>query len=213
MSGKYIVGVFLALTFGFGVVYWRTIDQFSLRLQAANDSAAMVQLAGEERAKALSEKLDQETKSRETAEHAWKNAANRAADLAQQLIEQIGNTRKIKASLAGSEGRERALDARLRQEISDKEAAETARMNAEANARAAETASMKTAAEAQATIEKLVLEIKAREAALKSSRTERRASPNHHHRILVRRPTQTAALLPTKKQHLSWQPISPAPGR
>jgi hypothetical protein len=187
MRSKYIISVFIALTFGFGVAFWRATDEFGRRVEATTHLAAMTQtqLAAEEQAKALSEKLDDETKAREAAEQARDNAANRAANLAQQLANQLGVTRKITASLADADVRVRALSAELRQETSDKEAADTAGMEAEA--------------EAQATIEKLALRIKAREVASKRSQTAKRASPDHRHRI--RRQNQVTALLRTKKQH------------
>jgi hypothetical protein len=104
---------------------------------------------------------DQETKARETAEQALEGAANRATDFGQKLAEQIAAAKRIEASLTDA-----GAQMQLRQEANDKEAAEAAKMKAKAEARAA--------------IEKLALEIKAREAASKRLPVERRALPDPH---------------------------------
>ena len=194
MRGKYIISAFLVLIFGSGLAFWQANHEFGLRLQAATHLAAMAQLAAEEQANALREKLDQEMKARETAELAWKKVANRAADLIEQLTQQIGATRRIEASLADAQARMRALDAQLLHETNDKEAALTAKMKAEA--------------EAQAAADKLAIDIKAREAALSRSPEERRALPDHRHKTPGRRQTQTTTLQAAKRQQSSWWSIS-----
>ncbi|MGA7323653.1 MAG: hypothetical protein WBX25_04030 [Rhodomicrobium sp.] len=183
MPRKYIVIALSALALGSGVAYWRATNETDLRIQATTHLAALAQLAAEEEAKDLSQKLGDETRARETAERARK---------------------EVQAELYDAKARIQALSARLQGETSDKEAAENARMKAEAEAQGAENAKLKAEAEAQAATERLALVIKAQEAAAKRSQAATRASLDHRRRIAMRR----AALL-KKKQPVSWQPVPP----
>jgi chromosome segregation ATPase len=217
MRGKYIISVFLFLVFGFGLAFWRTTDNFSVRVQAATHLAA----ATKERASALDEKLGQETKARETAEQAWKKVANRAADLAQQLIEQIGATRKLEAKLADVETKLQLANKEIANQIAARKEVQAELYNANVQVRtlsatlqhesgnkeAAEAARMKVEPEATASTEKASLDIKARQAASIIPPAERRASPRIHHKNPVRRQTQSTALLRVKKQ--TWSPFPP----
>jgi hypothetical protein len=224
MRGKYIIGLFLSLGFGFGLASWRATAEFGPRLQAAAHLAAMAQLAAEERANALGEKLDQETEARETAEQAWEKVANRAADLGQQLIEQIGATRKLEAKLADLENKLQFANQKIASQVAADKEVQTGLYNAKAqiptlsamleqksgNKEAAGAARMEAEAEAKAAAEKAALEINARKAASKMPLPEGRASPDRPHKFPVRRQTQTRARLPAKKQHPAWWPSLPA---
>jgi colicin import membrane protein len=151
---------------------------------------------------AAEEQLALESKARETAQLAHDKAAERAAAAAQGLAEQtlaskkletrsadleqqlelanakiaaqIAARKDVQVELYNAKVQFRTLSAQLQQEISDKEASETALAKAEA--------------EAKAKTEKLALAVKAREAASNTG-----GAPVHH-RIAIRRQKQAAAL-------------------
>ncbi len=82
MRSKYIVIALFALTLGFAAAYWRASTEIGHQMEAAH-MASVAQLAAEADAKALTEKLALE-------KQAHDKAANRAAEEARKLAEQVG---------------------------------------------------------------------------------------------------------------------------
>jgi hypothetical protein len=185
MFSKYIIIVLSAATAGCGVAFWRASNEIDLQTQAAQ-MAVMAQLAAEDEVAALKEKLMLESKEREINRQAHEKAANRAAETAQKLAEQIGATKKIEARLADAEKAIHIVNDKVANQIAARRATQAELYTAQAQVQtlavqlqretgyreAAETAQQKAEAAAQAATEKLALEIKAREAVSNSSQAK-----------------------------------------